>query len=278
MATERLKESFARAGIEQITLTDLTKKGGEAALITAERLRKMALVAEITARIQLTELNEEMKKLMENELDVAIEADILAYEWEKSMSSMEEDTLAFMGTIIPSMAFMAEETTKDVEEMGKKTKMTFNQIAGDVGMALHMIGTKNKAVALAAAIINTAQAVTKALSAYPPPWSFIMAALQGAAGLAEIKTIKKQKIPTAEKGAYLPSPAIIEAGHGPKGEVILPLDKAPTLGRDINIKADFNVENLTVRSDEDVEHIEEAFRRNVDGFSEKIAGHLRRFA
>ena len=47
---------------------------------------------------------------------------------------------------------------------------------------------------------------------------------------------------------------------------------------DITIRADFNVENLSVRSDEDIERIEEAFRRNVDGLSEKVAGHLRRFS
>lgn len=48
----------------------------------------------------------------------------------------------------------------------------------------------NKAAAIGSAIVNTAQAITKALSSYPPPLSFAMAAAQGAAGLAQISAIK----------------------------------------------------------------------------------------
>jgi hypothetical protein len=45
------------------------------------------------------------------------------------------------------------------------------------------------AIALVQAIINTALAVTKALSVLPPPASFISASLQGAAGTAQVATI-----------------------------------------------------------------------------------------
>jgi len=54
-----------------------------------------------------------------------------------------------------------------------------------------------------------------------------MAALQGALGAVQIATIAGTPVPSADKGLYLPSPAIIEGGHGPLGEVVLPLDKAP---------------------------------------------------
>ncbi len=48
----------------------------------------------------------------------------------------------------------------------------------------------NKAAGIANAIINTHEGVTKALSAYPPPLSFAMAAAQLAAGMAEVNAIK----------------------------------------------------------------------------------------
>jgi hypothetical protein len=48
----------------------------------------------------------------------------------------------------------------------------------------------NKLAAIASAVINTAEGVTKALSAYPPPLSFAMAAAQAAAGAVQIQAIK----------------------------------------------------------------------------------------
>jgi len=48
----------------------------------------------------------------------------------------------------------------------------------------------NKVAGVANAVINTALAISKALSAYPPPLSFAMAAAAGAAGLAQVSAIK----------------------------------------------------------------------------------------
>ena len=107
------------------------------------------------------------------------------------------------------MAFMADSTAENFEKIGIRARSTFDMIASDIGIMLFRIGIWNKAVAYASAIINTAQGVTMALSAYPPPMSFIMAALQAAAGAAEIATISSQSIPsgleggiTAKEGIY----------------------------------------------------------------------------
>ena len=150
--------------------------------------------------------------------------------WEQQMGNIEEDTQNFIGNLISSLGGWSPvigQITEDTKDMGEKTKKSFTDIAAAVGSTLHMIGTKNKAVGIATAIINTYVGVSKALSAYPPPVSFAMAALQLAAGLAQVKEIRAQDIPSGEKGAYLPRPAIIEAGHGRMGEVVLPLDRAP---------------------------------------------------
>lgn len=64
------------------------------------------------------------------------------------------------------------------------------QVASTIGGALGTLFEDNKAVAIAQAIINTAQGITAALAQYPPPLSFVMAAAQAAAGAAQIAAIK----------------------------------------------------------------------------------------
>lgn len=60
------------------------------------------------------------------------------------------------------------------------------------GVATHnrAMFTLNKIAAIANAVINTSEGVTKALSAYPPPLSFAMAAAQLAAGMAQVQQIR----------------------------------------------------------------------------------------
>ena len=78
----------------------------------------------------------------------------------------------------------------------ERTKFQLDSLGGLFAQA----GTKYKAffklnqiAGIANATINTAEGVTKALSAYPPPFSFAMAAAQLGAGLAQISAIKSQK-------------------------------------------------------------------------------------
>jgi hypothetical protein len=63
------------------------------------------------------------------------------------------------------------------------------------GVAQHSKGMFeiNKAAGIANAVINTARGVTNALGAFPPPLSFVMAAVQAAAGLAQINAIRSQQ-------------------------------------------------------------------------------------
>ena len=61
---------------------------------------------------------------------------------------------------------------------------------------------KQKTADIAQAIINTALAVTKALSSAPPPANAILAALAGVAGAAQVAVIASQKVPQFAKGRY----------------------------------------------------------------------------
>lgn len=70
----------------------------------------------------------------------------------------------------------------------------WHDLASNVASSLTTIFGKSKAASIAAAVINTAQAITKNLSAYPWPISAAMAALAAASGAAQIATIKSTNI------------------------------------------------------------------------------------
>lgn len=74
----------------------------------------------------------------------------------------------------------------------------------------------NKAASLASAVVNTAQGVTKALSAYPPPLSFVMAAAQAAAGAAQISAIARSQFGSgvAPSQATTPPTPVTPVGGG----------------------------------------------------------------
>jgi hypothetical protein len=56
--------------------------------------------------------------------------------------------------------------------------------------AMAQLFNKNKTLAIASALVNTFEGVTKALAAYPPPLSYIAAAGALAAGMAQVQNIK----------------------------------------------------------------------------------------
>ena len=169
-------------------------------------------------KFEIPELVKSPQELLED-MGIAEAGEYFQYEWEKSMYGAKEASNDWLNAQIGAI----EDVTAGVEDSGK---IQLNML-GMVGMALSGLGTHSKALAYAAAIINTAAGVTMALRTYPPPLSIKMAAIQAAMGAVQIATIAGQSIPSADKGLYLPSPAIIEAGHGPLGEVVMPLDKAP---------------------------------------------------
>lgn len=66
----------------------------------------------------------------------------------------------------------------------------YASLASNVMSALGKIFENNKAVAIATALVNTYEGVTKALASYPPPLSYVAAAAALAAGLAQVMNIK----------------------------------------------------------------------------------------
>lgn len=79
----------------------------------------------------------------------------------------------------------------------------------------------NKAFSIANALVNTALGVTKALTAAPPPWNFILAASVTALGLAQVAEISAQKVPGMKEGGRLEKgqPGYFE---GAENEIVAP--------------------------------------------------------
>ena len=137
---------------------------------------------------------------------------------EQALPELEAGT-EYAGGLFKSMS---KEQKKGLEA----TWMAAKQIGSAIGM-------KNKEVAYAMAVINTAEAVTKALAYAPPPFNIVLAAISAAAGAVQIAAISKQNIPSAARGAYLPSETILEAGHGPHGELVLRPEQLPQVVKEI---------------------------------------------
>lgn len=97
---------------------------------------------------------------------------------------------------------------------GKTTLSTiqkFELIASSASTILKSIFGKNKAAAIAAAVIDTAAAVVKTLAAYPWPWSLIPAAAAAAAGYAQIRQIESAD---ASFATGTPETAFMNFGRG----------------------------------------------------------------
>jgi len=99
----------------------------------------------------------------------------------------------------------------------------------------------SKATSLVGAVVNTAEAVTKALASSFPPMNFINAAIVGAMGAAQIALIATQPLPAFAEGgvAGLHGPeAIIVGEKGP--ERIIPAGGGGG-GTNIEFKANYYI-------------------------------------
>ncbi len=83
----------------------------------------------------------------------------------------------------------------------KSTLGTISSLTQSNNEGLFRIG---QAAGIANAVINTAEAYTKALASAPPPFNFVLAALVGVAGAAQITTIASQSPPKLQEGGIIP--------------------------------------------------------------------------
>ncbi len=158
----------------------------EAQTLRQEREREW-----LTSRLELLRAGLEQEFLTEQEFR---EASVAAHE--ESQARITAITEAGFSEREKFAAKSSKAQTQQV--LGSLIQMT--QGVASTNKAMFRI---NKLAAVANAVINTAQGVTRALAEYPPPLSFAMAAAQAAAGAAQISAIKS----TSFGGGTTPSVA-----------------------------------------------------------------------
>lgn len=97
----------------------------------------------------------------------------------------------------------------------------YAQMASFIANSLAIVFKDSKAVAIATALINTFEAVTKALAAFPPPFNFAAAAAVLAAGLAQVANIKSTTERSSGAGGAGGGASLGAAAAGPTSTVVV---------------------------------------------------------
>lgn len=100
------------------------------------------------------------------------------------------DQMGVLNKAVSSGAIGFRAYDKMAQTVFANQKSNLEDLATQTASTITAIFGQNKGAAIASAIINTAVGISKALSAYPPPFNFAMAALVAASGAAQIATIK----------------------------------------------------------------------------------------
>jgi len=134
-----------------------------------------------------------------------------------------------LGANLEAKAALEEAYGLKKQEIDAGTAKSQMSMFEKIGTAAIIALGQSKAGAVAQAIMSTYAGAAKTLEMLGMPLAIPFIAMAIIQGFKQVKAIMAVDVPSAEAGAYLPHPAIIEAGHGPLGEVILPLDKAPRI-------------------------------------------------
>ena len=101
------------------------------------------------------------------------------------------DKLLALRAAVNSGVISWQQYGKAVRQVADDQAKNLDAMLSQVSSTLGTMFEDSKAVAIAQALINTYQGVTKALASYPPPIAQAMAGLQLAAGLAQVANIRK---------------------------------------------------------------------------------------
>jgi len=230
-------ETFKDGPMAKAVLADLRAEldglsggAGEAKLDTEEIMAELQSRGE--RRIELQRQHEIMLAKMEQErIDAGVAAEEQAAEYKKQvMDSLVSNMQSVMGSIssIVSNSYQARIDSAEGNEEKQKELMREQAEA-------------EKKWAIFQAVVNTAAAVTKALSAAPPPYNLALAGLSLAAGTAQIAAIQSAPVPAFASGGDFTTngPQMIMVGDNPGGRERVRIDPQNDnrgSGQSINIR------------------------------------------
>jgi hypothetical protein len=160
----------------------------------------------------------------------------IAQVWESTMQQIQQAVMNVTGQIgaIAQQGY-TNQVTRIENEYALKKKYVLATVKDEVqkNAALEVLDQKmelekrgamrryaaaQKAVALANAVVNTAEGVTKALASAPPPFNVILAAITAALGAVQVGMIAAQPLPLA-KGAIFNRRTLLTSERGSQYEV-----------------------------------------------------------
>lgn len=173
----------------------------------------------------------------------------------------------------------------------KKGKIDADMVASQMSM-FEKIGTasiialgQSKAGAIAQAIMSTYAGAAKTIQMLGMPWAIPFVALTILTGMKQVAEIRATSIPSAQVGAFLTHPTVIEAGHGE--EIISPVPMMRTVFKETlreeisrSMKIDLNffgpiisTTGLSYREvDEMSEYFLEKMKDEVERYGDKLNG------
>ena len=231
--------------------------------------RKIKLQAQHSELMEMTALNNEQKMEVESAYQEQL-AGLKIAKAQEVMQQIQQMTAQFTSTL--QQGFMLDQklkeksldkeyqkrksiimaTVKDEDKQKAALAKLDEEFEGKKRKLKRESAKKEKAIAIATAVINTAAAVVSMLKAGFPV-GIVMAALAAAMGVAQIAIIAAQPIPAAAEGALIPGSVegtLMRAGEKGMSEAIIPLENeeamdklAPALGGGANYIT-LNIENL----------------------------------
>lgn len=189
----RLRESLLKSDLANTSLTE-EQKTDAVEKLAKERLKKLKNIQD-DAEKQSKEVGKIELSFEKDSLDkrlqlLDIERDEKRKQLKKQLNDLkanEEQTAKILAQFDKQSA---EEKEAVEQEQTERTIAGYGDMFGQLAGLFKQNSAEYKAMAIMQATISTYLGASKALGAYPPPLSFIMAALQVAAGLANIAKIQ----------------------------------------------------------------------------------------
>ncbi|MCK4794492.1 MAG: hypothetical protein KAV87_62765, partial [Desulfobacteraceae bacterium] len=184
--------------LKEEILAEAAAREKRAAIIKeAKAVKIIPDVSELLSDIDFTDIGEAF------ETGVSGFGDFFLYEWDKSMEGAEAASDNWLNNQIG--AFEAGSAAMSETQLSAMDK---------IGIGLSLLSGAGKEFALASAVWNTYQGASKTIAELGFPWAIPFVALALAAGFKQVTGIKKQKVPSADTGAFFPRDTLVQAHSG----------------------------------------------------------------
>lgn len=189
-----------RTQLQQITVPDVEETDAEAKAREKEAQAQQKLDEQAARKLESVEASlrteterlifalDQRQEIVDNALERGLITKDRALEIERELQVKHEAALLKI-----TLKGLTDRQKFEAKSSKDKTKQVFTELANITsGVATHnkVLFRINQAAAIGNAIINTAEGVTKTLSAYPMPIAAVLAAAHLAAGVAQIAAIR----------------------------------------------------------------------------------------